>query len=282
MFYNKNMAQHEIVERLLSNGFLVKPEILDKITEDSIESIISNTPHNTIVLKDITNNAPEFKIKNKREKNTLKPSDYVEYYAKKYSFLKDLLLKKTDPVSIDKSKNQPEATIIGMVSEITQKGCVIEDQTGGLDVKCNNSRVSINSVLAFTGKIKENIMEATSIIYPDVPLGTEVKEIKNKIILSDIKTDEEGYSVLSFDGIKTNPCFAKINGFSVFCYKPEKPIEKEKAISFLKNRFVPEDTPNEKFLIKEIPAFFWLDQKDEWEDNYKGVRIVSGERIKIN
>ena len=286
------MTKEIIVERFLQEGFLVSPKLLDQIPEDNLDSILTSIKlSNDLIIENLEaqKEEVEFKIKNYKEKNKLKTSDFVEYYSKKYTVLSDIISKKLNPISIDKAKGFSESSIIGMVFEHTNNGLIVEDPTGKIEVRCNRDNILLNSVLGFTGKIKEGIMLADKIVYPDIPLTNEIKSLNMGLVLSEQGKILENLKTISFDqkeglvSVLTNPGYVKINKeVVVLAYKPKEEIGKEKFLVFLKNRFILEETPSEKYLIKEIPSIFWINQEKQWVENYKGVTIVSGKEVKID
>ena len=286
------MAKELVVERFLQEGFLVSPKLLEQIPEDNLDSIITSIKlSGDLIIEnlDVQKEEAEFKVKNYKEKTKLKTSDFVEYYGKKYNVLKDIISKKLNPNSIDKAKTFSEASIIGMVYEYTNNGLVIEDPTGKLEIRCNRDGVLLNSVLGFIGKIKEGIMLADRIIYPDIPLDNEIRSLNMGLVFSEKGQVLENLKTVSFNqqeglvSVLTNPGYVKINKeLVVLSYKPKEEIPKERVVIFLKNRFVTEETPSEKYLIKDAPSIFWIDQEKQWVENYKGVTIVSGKEIKID
>src|SRR3989338_3777666 len=162
------MSKELVVGRFLQEGFLVSPKLLDQIPEDNLDSILTSIKlSNDLIIENLEaqKEEVEFKIKNYKEKNKLKTSDFVEYYSKKYTVLSDIISKKLNPISIDKAKGFSESSIIGMVYEHTNSGLVVEDPTGKIEVRCSRDNILLNSVLGFTGKIKEGIMVAEKIIY---------------------------------------------------------------------------------------------------------------------
>ena len=255
----------------MQEGFLVSPKLLEQIPEDNLDSIITSIKLSTDLIienLDVQKEEAEFKVKNYKEKNKLKTSDFVEYYSKKYNVLKDIISKKLNPNSIDKAKTFSETSIIGMVYEHTNNGLVVEDPTGKIEVRCNRDNVLLNSVLGFTGKIKEGIMIADKIVYPDIPLDNEIKSLNMGLVFSEKGQFLENLKTISFlqqektISVFTNPGYVKINKeLVVLAYKPNEEIAKEKIVIFLRNRFVPEDVPSEKYLIKEIPSIFWIHQE---------------------
>jgi len=286
------MTKELIVERFLQEGFLISPKLLDQIPEDNLDTIINSVRlSNDLIIQNLEEQKQEaeFKTKNYKEKNRLKARDFVEYYSKKYNVLKDILSRKMNPVSIDKAKGFSETSIIGMVHEYMPNGLVVEDPTGKIEVRCSRDNVLLNSVLGFTGKMKEGIFVAEKIVYPDIPLDNEIKSLNISLVLSGKGEMKDSLKTISFaqkEGIisvLTNPGYVKINReVVVLAYMPKEEIAKGKIPAFLKSRFIPETVPSEKYLLKEIPAIFWIDQEKQWVENYKGVTIVSGREIKID
>ncbi len=286
------MTKEAVVERFLQEGFLISPKLLEQIPEDNLDSIVTSIKlSKDLIIQNLDEQKEEVEIKakNYKEKNKLTASDFVEYYSKKYSVLKDILEKKLSPISIDKAKGFSETSIIGMVYEHTNAGVIVEDPTGRMEIRCNRDNILLNSVLGFTGKMKEGIMIAEKIIYPDIPLTNDIKSLNMELVFSSKGTVLENIKTVSFEqkenlvSVLTNPGYVKINKeVVVLAYKPKEELVKERVLVFLKNRFIQEETPSEKYLIKEIPSIFWIEQEKQWVENYKGVTIVSGKEIKIN
>ena len=174
-----------------------------------------------------------------------------------------------------------KATIIGLVSEKTPAGFLVEDPTGKILVVFNQP-LPIASVLGFTGELKNNSFFTDFVSFPDIPLG---KKIKTTTFSISFKTENTKPKILvnkekTIENFPT-PTTIKIKKeqeLTVLVFRPEPPFNKNQAIEALKTRLLPETKiPTENYIIEEEPDVFWINQKDEWTENYKGVKIISGE-----
>lgn len=121
--------------------------------------------------------------------------DFVDYYNKRFSFLKSLIMKRQqfrDATSINKIlsiRNKQKVTTIGMVYEktITRNNNIIlriEDNTGYIKVLINKNKnglykkaknINFDEVIGVSG-VYDNILFVDEIYFPDVSLVSEYKK----------------------------------------------------------------------------------------------------------
>lgn len=279
------MKKEHIVEKFLEQGLLLSPRILDNIEENNIENVFSLAKKSeNFIITEIDKPEIDFKIEKNENKEKLRPKDFIEYNKEKYDFLKNIISKKIKPISIDKISSFKEISVICFVLEKTNNGYLVEDSTGKIEIK-TEAKILINSVLGFTGKIRENFLFVEKIIYPDIPLENKVKKCDLKIQFSKKPKKTENLTITQSNE-KTentlnlpNPGRVKINKINILAYEPEKKLTKEEAVNFLKYRFIPGNQPLKTFLIKTIPDIFWINQKQSWIENYKGITILSSDGL---
>ena len=276
------MRKEDIVEKFLEQGFLLSPKMLDTLTDDCIENIFSiSKTANNIVIQEIKKPKHILKSTNVKEQEKLSPKNFIEYNKTKYDTIKIILLQKTKPISIDKCKQNTDATIIGFVIDRTQQGYVIEDTTKKIEIRTSEN-LQLNSVLGFSGKLKENMFFVEKTTFPDIPLDNEIKTTNLTICFSEKHSTKNADILITLEGkenentlVLQTPGKGKLNDIKIISYKPEIPLKKEECMKFLKYRFIPETKPNTNFIIKEVPDIFWIVQDEEWIENYKGVTIIS-------
>jgi len=205
------MNKREMVKMVLDKGILISPDMLGKLNEDTLKTILKDAeqPRNGIVMDEVPNQSQSsedraqpkkkqpsestvsLKIRKHEQKTQLTPGDCAKFYNNKYDALKGILLKKTDAVSINKAgSNQSTISVIGMVIEKTQRGFMLEDPTGKAEIiaspeMIDSSTIAEDDVVAVTGNMKEGIIYGKEIINPDVPLTNKPNELDAKILFSE-------------------------------------------------------------------------------------------------
>lgn len=180
-----------------------KKEILDEIySEPSVEITEEVKPEenkggNVIILK-------SYKEKNKKKEI----QDFVLYFRNRYDKLRNILKSRQElqnATSINRiigRRERDPIAIIGLVNEkrTTKNGHIIlnvEDLTGNINVMINNNKgelyetakdIVLDEVIGILGVINGDIVFVNDIIFPDIPLGNELK-----------KAPEENYVVFSAD-----------------------------------------------------------------------------------
>jgi|GEM_PF-745163 len=324
------MNKKEMVKTVLERGILIAPGMLDKLNEDTLKSIINEAEQNTqtaLVVDSIPDSPPptespqpttkptkteyvqnthtekpkhepiSITIRELEQKNTLSTEDFVGYYNNKHNTIRDMLLRKVNAVSINKTNNHGTVTIIGMVRELTQNGLIIEDATGhaevfgGRDI-IRDMNISEDDVLAITGNMREGKVFLKEITLPDVPLTHPVGELDATISFSERAPKTQDTDVVCTpDSINNNkntalpnPAWINIKkqgkSIKLLVYKPKKDATLSNAIESLKKRHLsPERSqirgPDDPFLIDPIPDVFWFITKEKGHKAYKGVTIVS-------
>jgi len=267
----------ETVKKLIENGVLPTQDILKKIEKHGIESVLKkNKKHAEMSIEKRAINALE----------TLTPKDFFQYYTNKYEGIKSLLLKKMSAISINQAKNSfLPVSVIGMVQEKTPSGFILEDPTGRIEVISQEDSIKPDDVLGVAGPVREQKLFAEKIIWPDIPLTHKTKNIPITITLSLEKKDK---NTIVPD---TNPFWCDIwygnEKITLLAYKPENEIEKQDAFELLKKRHLSPERNRitfveDYFLIEPVPDVFWIIAQKEWSAIYKGVTVVSGEKVKIN
>jgi DNA polymerase II small subunit/DNA polymerase delta subunit B len=209
------MNKKEMVQAVLDKGMLISPDILDRLNEDTLRSILMNgnkaAEKNGLVVEAIPQpptsetadinppkekqempRKPDISIKTRKTDSIqkLNPQDCIKYYNNKYNSLKNILLKKTSATSINKTNNNPgTVTIIGMVKERGPNGLMLEDPTGTIETVLNptidNRNMAEDDVLAISGGVREGKLFAKEIALPDVPLTHPVGEIDATMLLTE-------------------------------------------------------------------------------------------------
>ncbi len=287
------MSKQELVSRFLEAGVLLSPDVLEQMNDKDVDDIVNRAKKNKeLVISDIEQQTKVDVVKVKQKKK-LSPKDFVDYYQKKHQMLGEILSKKVMPVSINKL-GSGQATIIAWVREAGNGVLTLEDATGTIEARCDFGGPN-KTTLGFRGEAKEGVFFVKDVVYPDIPLKREIPKIDSDLLLTTNQNKitppggdpKKGDITFVYgDQIKTNPCLSKVTrsgvNVNLLSYEPPKEASQQNAINYLKNRFIPEDSPNEKFLLVEVPDVFWLIQDKQFAENYKGVTIVSGKEVEIN
>ena len=123
-------------------------------------------------------------------------ANFISYFNDRYDKLKQRLQKRlTDLVSISHLKPKSKASIIGMVRDkrVTKNGHLIlelEDQTGSVPVLFMKTKPTLfrraeevipDEVIGISGSAGEGILFADDIVWPEVPLNREPKEMSDPV-----------------------------------------------------------------------------------------------------
>lgn len=270
------MDKKEIVKSFLKEGVLLSPDDLEKINKENYEQILESKKGKpkTEKKKDTSTTVK------KTAEDTMSTEDFIKAHNKKFEFLRDILTKKTEAVSINKGKKIfSEVTVIGRVKEKTQRGFIIEDVTGETEVIGEDVDVNDGDVLAIRGLFKDNRLLPVQVTWPDVPLENGLKPIESKITLTTMKKEGmNGLVVCPDKSLGAANCM-EIQGegenIRIMAYHPGEETNEEGAVKMLKRRLTPEEKIPDN-TITEIPNIFWLfNNKRNWSKNYKGVVIIS-------
>jgi DNA polymerase II small subunit/DNA polymerase delta subunit B len=325
------MNKREMVHTILEKGILISPGLLDRLNEETLQSIImdaqQNGDKNGIVVDqmpdaagiEITKKqqpepaikeapAPEvqghsavsIEIRKPEIRQHLTPEDFVRHYNNQYGALRDILLKKTNAVSINKlNGGQNPVTVIGMVKEKAQNSLKLEDPTGQAEIALgqgitNGVEIENDDVLAVTGNASQGKIAGKSVTFPDVPLTHPVGSLDAKIILTenmpntaqDIDATFTPSSMAPRSGEAAsyaNPAHIKLSkdgkALNMLIFRPDKDGPLSDAVKHLKKRHLPlkpsQVRAQDPFLIDPIPDIFWFVCKEKGIQAYKGVTVVS-------
>lgn len=281
----------DIIKRLFEKGILLSPQELENINSDTIQQHRKEKKEQTSKIK-----VTLFPIKTK-EKVTIK--DITNYKNKKYMYIKETLSKKTNPLSINKTKkNFSEVYVIGMIKEMTSSGFIIEDPTDEIEIISEKTEnLNIDDVISIKGIVRENKLFSTEILFPDIPLNRPIPQEKGIFVFSHKTTDSianENPDIVFFLDtneaenkniikITTNPFRIEIKNketINILVYNPPEKTKTTDAINLLRKRHLsPHENQiplnNDPFFIKTIPDIFWIISDENWKENYKGVTLFS-------
>ncbi len=304
---NLTMDKKEMLRLLLKSGVLLSPELVENLNEDRMRQLLHSAGQSDeIVFTKTDESAPSARVTKTKTKNKLGVQDFTDYYKTRYNTIKEMLSAKLNAVSINNAKSAfSEISVIGMVRELTPSGMILEDPTGEIPVILqgeNTNHVAVDDVIGLTGSVKEGKMFAREVVLPDVPLSNKPERIDINIILTAQLTQEieamgsVGFIITPATPSKKsrriitcphNPCWIgiskKTTKINILFYSPTEDATPEKAISWLRKRHLSPNKneirpPNDPHLINPIPTVFWLLQKNTWNENYKGVNIISCDR----
>jgi DNA polymerase II small subunit/DNA polymerase delta subunit B len=278
------------IKELLRRGYMVTPDTLKRIEEVGVEAFFSENAGSGTFLMGTKKQEPqkptlEISVSRPITKPSLDTKDLIRNYTNRYNTLKSMLSGKTEAISINKAASQFEASVIGMVKQVNPQGFSLEDPTGSIGV-VSRQRVDLDDVIGVRGTVREGVMQAKEIIYPDIPLSRQTPKIEAKLPLS-IKT-ENNNSVLLIGDNKTEPLKNLIwinlekggNKIHILAYKPQKETGPDTATGFLKKRHLYPGikdivSSEDSHVIDPIPDFFWIIGKSRWKNIYKGVTVFS-------
>ena len=294
------MGKEEIVKKFFEKGFLISPKVLEEVDEENLDEVLKSVEKKEIFIESIKKPKFSVKIREINIKNKLSPHDFIEYFNNKYEGIKKLLVKKINPVSINKVSNfNSNVDIIGIVKEVFPNGIILEDPTGEIEVNIKDTEnIFVNDVVGVNGYMKNGKFFGNKIIFPDVPLTNEIKKIKNIKLILTTKINEKmnPNDLILIPELKENlikeniisnfpnPGWIKISkedkDFNVLVYKPKENLTKEEVLNFIKKRHLSPSlnqilNNEDYFLIDPIPDIIWLISNKKWIENYKGITIIS-------
>jgi len=290
------MNEHSHLKNLINLGFIVDEKLnikIENLTEEEFYRLIENLKKENvfIVNEGIFKNILSEDVKILRaftKAQKFNVQDYVRNLNERYSFLQNILMKKLElpnMVSIDKTSDG-SASIIGIVKEKEEKieNIIIslEDSTGEMKAVINKKlgeKIALDDVIALTGNIKDKVLNADRILFPDVPFKpVAYTQDTIKVAFLPEKNTNADYILLNDkveDRIKNkeinieNPCIIKINNVLFLVIAGLDPLE------VLKKRYVNID--NTDFIIEPSPDIVFTDK--DVNTNYKGISIVSRNKI---
>jgi DNA polymerase II small subunit/DNA polymerase delta subunit B len=273
------MDRKEAVRELISRGEIPTPELIKKMISGEIETtkLAEDKGKEKIIIR---KTKPE-------KKSKLSVDDFISYYKNKYTGLRKTLSSKIEATSINQVKGVfGEVGIIGMVREKTPTGYIIEDETGTIEAVLNHDSVRPNDVIGITGQVKENKMFAKAVVFPDIPLTQKYGSLPgvNMVVSRNEKKDANPPNIYLDAGGLSNGSKVMISDskstLKILFYSPKTGIGVKECSESLKKRHLVISSkdvisPNDEFMIDEIPDILWANSDTKFIENYKGVVIIS-------
>jgi len=311
------------VEDFLKKGKLLSPEVVEDVSRlnDKEKESLMEAEELVIKKENITELKalkPEIIETDYQEKKELHVSEFTEFYLDRFEFLKGEIKERLEGEEISSINNitSGETCIIGMVRDVGDD-VVIEDKTGELVLKTNQSFVE-DEVIGVKGKVIKNdgvVMSPSKIIFPDVPLGKEVRALDDeKTALFVTKVDERVKDFVKKEGVDyifsveepddqdlgavfisdepgelsdIDPVRCRLGNMVILVHdgssvdKAQKTMGLERTqamIALLKKRHldpVEMHSLNDRYLIREVPDIVHVSGEDSTKANYKGVTLLS-------
>jgi hypothetical protein len=284
---------HNHIKNLINLGYLVDESIvklIENIDEDNFYKLVEGLKKessfmitNELIKKILVRDVGIIKEFTPHKKFTVQ--DFVKNLNEKYNALQSILLKRlefSDLISINKISSG-NVSVIGFVKDKTENGdnfiTNLEDPTGVVQTvitKPLGEKLSLDDVVAVSGRMNNKILFADKIVYPDVPLRPVNYASENVKIAfleenKDCKADYVFFKNKIKDNIKDkiysikNPCLIEINGILILIMPGFNPLET------LRKRYV--NIENTDFIIDPVPDIIFTDK--DVNINYKGITIVS-------
>ncbi len=226
------MEENSLIKKFLKEGITVSPDVIDHISErDFYRMLESDKEINHIDKKSLSEirgnkkcyeNSLETEVvvekcfKGKEEGKDV--DEFVQYFNDRFFRLKEFLMNRvelSDAVSIGRLKgynNREDVSIIGMVSRKykTNSGrwiVYVEDDTGMTKVLVDEDEgewIVSDEVAGFKGVVGDDIVFASEVVRPDVPLSRDYGEVDEEVyaaFLSDLhfgSKDTLGNKTLKF------------------------------------------------------------------------------------
>ena len=266
------MDRRNTIQRFLDAGILATPELVAQATDANIDSLITSAAQP----KPAPSGDIAYTIEPVQTPNKLTVSDFASATQHTFQTLRDLLAKKVPAVSIQHAKPGSEIAVIGRVREHGQKGFVLDDGTGTLSV-ASPTLPEREDIIGVRGMIREGVLHATDIIYPDIPLNRSRPALHGTITIA------AGGTGLAADQLP-NPARIHLHQGSeqalLFFIRPFSPADAKTATSWLQRRHIDRPItattgPKDLFLLEQVPDILWVQTDTAFAHPYKGVLIVS-------
>ncbi|MBW3004586.1 metallophosphoesterase [Candidatus Woesearchaeota archaeon] len=217
-----DQKKKEIVGFLVGRGVLVNAEFLEKLKDPGIveemHSKLEENPEPQQIIEfkksDKTETkASEAKVKvlweYETEYNKRKIQDFVNYFNARYKLLEKMLIQRPEMqniTSIARLLNKQDKETVSVIGMITEKRITknenlivtIEDNTGQINVVFSKNKqdlftlakdMVLDEVVGIVCSTGENILFANNLLFPDIPLQTELKKANDEayvLVLSDL------------------------------------------------------------------------------------------------
>jgi hypothetical protein len=288
---------HNHVKNLINLGYLVEESIvnlIENIDEDNFYRLIEGLKRensflvtNDLIKKILVRDVNIIKEFNHVKKFTMQ--DVVKNLNERYSLLQSILLKRvefSDLVSINKVSSG-NASVIGLVKDKTEKeedfAVILEDPTGDIQAlipKSIGEKLTLDDVVAASGRINNKILFADKLIYPDVPIRpVNYTSDSVKIAFLEEGKDCDANYVFSIDKLKdkiknktykiNSPCLIEVEGILILIVLGFNPLD------ILRKRYV--NIENNDFIIEPVPDIIFTDK--DINTNYKGITIASSNKV---
>jgi len=300
-----DQKKKEIVGFLVGKGVLVSAEFLEKLKDPgTVEEMHSRlcqnpAPQQILEFKKTESNqikTAEAKVKvlweYKVEYNKRKIQDFVNYFNARYKMLEKMLIQRPEMqniTSIARLLNKQDKETVSVIGMVTEKRLTrnenlivtIEDNTGQINVVFSKNKqdlftlakdLVLDEVIGIVCSTGENILFANNLLFPDIPLQTELKKAPGEayaLVLSDIHLGSIWFE------------HEKFNRFLKWIKGEAGSDEQKKVASKVKYIFIPGDIVDgigiypgmenhleikdihQQYqeaakLIKQIPSHIWL------------------------
>lgn len=225
--------KREIVGFLVGKGTLVNAEFLEKLKDESVvegmHSRLEQDPdpeqiiNYTFTASEQKQNCPVkvlWKYENEFQKRKIQ--DFVNYFNARYKLLERMLVQRPEMQNITSiarlvnKQDKETVSIVGMVSDkrVTKNDNLIvsvEDNTGKMNVVFSKNKPEImeqakdlvlDEVIGIVCSTGDNILFANNLLFPDIPLQTELKKSPDEayvLVLSDLHVGSIWFEGERFD-----------------------------------------------------------------------------------
>ncbi len=300
------MENQSIVRELAKKGVMVTPQVLETIKNTGFESFLKNVSQETsVVVQGTTKTAQKIscRVGSFPVRDKITPDDVIKQQTQRYEKLRDILLRKIEAVSINKTERQSgKVSVVGIVGESRNGMFTLEDPTGSIEVRYDKFTPDSDDVIGVSGWVRNGIISAEDLLYPDIPINREAATLDGQIVLTDGKDFDCGAAdvVITPDTLNSgskekmipNPgwVFLEREGkkATVLIYTSRGSVDRKVATAWLRKRFVGGEAcvTGPQNILSTIPDIVWIiSEGSPWTENYKGVTMISfgkGHHARIN
>ncbi len=257
------MDRRAVVQRFLEAGILATPELVAQTTEQNIESMIASAAQP----KQQPAGAISPELEPGQHQTRLTVSDVAATSRRHFAVLRELLSKRVSAVSLQHAK-PGDVAVIGRVRELHPDGFVLDDGTGSILV-ASTAAVDREDVIGIRGTIRDNTLQASDVLAPDVPLNRKRPVLQGTVTLHATGSDLAADKLPDVAHIRLRQADEQ----ALLLFARAQDADPKTAIRWLQKRRI--DRGFDSVLIDPVPDIFWVHAGRPFSHVYKGVLIVS-------
>lgn len=316
------MVLMKVVKEFLQKGKLLSPDIVDEVggLEDGEREELIKESALVVGKRELDKlKKPGIKIvrEDEEDRDEIHVSDFTEFYLNRFEFLKKEVKGRLDDENISSinSLSSGPSSVIGMVRDLRDGETVVEDKTGELVLKTNETFVE-DEVVGVKGRVIKNedvVMDPKKVVRPDIPLGKEVRSLDEELTALFVSDAEGSKKVIEEEEPDYVFCASELDGDRDIVHISDEPGElsdpdpvrcmlgemlillhtgdsvdkiqdkldldrRDAMVALMKRRHLdPQEmhSLNDRYLLKNVPDIVHVSGEEKVMTNYKGVTLLS-------